>query len=185
MRALERESSLVLIVDVQERLMEAMPSHAAALVLKNASILLETARLLGISVLATEQYPKGLGRTVSPLGDCLASLRVKPIEKLSFDACGDPGFEAALAEITPRTVIVAGIEGHICVFQTSRELVNRGIDVRIASDAVASRDDTKCLRGLAMSEHAGAIVMPTESVVYDWLGRAGTDEFRAISKLVR
>jgi nicotinamidase-related amidase len=185
MRALDRASSAVLVVDVQQRLMGAIPSDAAGLLIRNTSILLETARLLGIAVLATEQYPKGLGRTISPLGETLASLRVQPIEKLAFDACAEPSFDAALAELAPRSVIIAGIEAHICVFQTARELANRGIDVRIAADAVASRDDTKCQRGLALSEQAGAIVMPTESVVFDWIRRAGSDEFKAISKLVR
>jgi nicotinamidase-related amidase len=185
MRALERESSLLLVVDVQLRLVEAMPSSAASMLVKNTLILLETARLLGISVLATEQYPKGLGATVSPLGETLASLGVKPIEKMTFDACGEPAMDEELAKLAPRSVVLVGIEAHVCVFQTARELANRGIDVRVASDAVASRNPAHCERGLALSERAGAAVMPTESIVFDWLRRAGSDEFKAISKLVR
>jgi hypothetical protein len=155
------------------------------MLVKNTLILLETARLLGISVLATEQYPKGLGATVSPLGETLASLGVKPIEKMTFDACGEPAMDEELAKLAPRSVVLVGIEAHVCVFQTARELANRGIDVRVASDAVASRNPAHCERGLALSERAGAAVMPTESIVFDWLRRAGSDEFKAISKLVR
>jgi nicotinamidase-related amidase len=185
MRALERQSSLVLVVDVQERLLAAMPADAAGQLLKNTLILLEAARLLGISVVATEQYPKGLGKTVTPIANALASHGVVPIDKLVFDACGDPEFDAAVTELGPRSVVMTGVEAHICVFQTGRELANRGVDVRIAGDAVASRDDQKRERGLALCERAGAIVMPTESVVFDWVRRAGSDEFRAISKLFR
>jgi nicotinamidase-related amidase len=185
MLALDPESCLVLLVDIQEKLLAAMPSAAASLLLKNTRILLEAARLLAVPVLATEQYPKGLGRTVPSVADALALREVVPIEKLAFDACGEPRFEVALNHLAPRFVIVLGVEAHICVFQTARELVNRGIDVRIAGDAVASRDDSKRQCGLALCEHAGAIAMPTESVVFDWIRGAGSDKFKAISKLLR
>lgn len=185
MQALEPEWSLLLVVDLQEKLLGAMPSGAASRLVKNTLALLEAARILRISVLATEQYPKGLGRTVGPIAEALRSHQVAPVDKLAFDACREPRFDAVLTKLAPRSVVIAGIETHICVFQTGRELVNRGLDVRIAGDAVASRDELNCERGLALCERAGAIVMPMESVVYDWVRSAGTDEFKAISKLLR
>jgi nicotinamidase-related amidase len=185
MQALEPESGLLLVVDLQEKLLGAMPSDAAARLIKNTLALLEAARILRIAVLATEQYPKGLGRTVHPIAEALTSRQAAPIDKLVFDACSEPRFDAVLTKLAPRSVVIAGVETHICVFQTGRELVNRGLDVRIAGDAVASRDELNRDRGLALCERAGAIVMPMESVVYDWVRRAGSDEFKAISKLLR
>jgi hypothetical protein len=93
-------------------------------------ILLESARLLGVPILVTEQYPKGLGPTVAPLAEKLRALGVEPIDKLTFDACGEPRVTRALAEHSPRAVVLAGMETHICVFQTARELVRRGLATR-------------------------------------------------------
>lgn len=165
--------------------MAALPTESAERVVRNTGMLLEAARLLGVAVLASEQYPKGLGPTVGPLADKLRAMGVEPSDKLTFDACGDPRIADAVARHSPRAVVLAGVEAHVCVFQTARELAHRGIDVRIVADAVASRTEDNRVLGVALCGRAGAIAMPAESVAFDWLGRAGTDEFRAISKLVR
>jgi nicotinamidase-related amidase len=185
MDRLDPRTSLLLVVDVQERLAAAIPQTAMDRLVGNAVILLEVARLLGISVVASEQYPKGLGATLAPLAEKFRALGVAPIDKLTFDACGEPRLANAIAGPAPRFVVLLGLETHVCVFQTARDLVRRGTDVRIVADAVASRREENRVLGLAMCERAGATAMPTEAVVFDWLGRAGTDEFRAISKLVR
>jgi len=185
MHRLDPRSSLLLVVDVQERLATAMPEAAMDCVVGSTLVLLESARLLGVPVLATEQYPKGLGPTVPPLAEKLRALGVEPIDKLTFDACGEPRVTRALAEHSPRAVVLAGMETHICVFQTARELVRRGLEVHVVADAVASRREENRALGLGLCERAGAVATPTETVVFDWLGRAGSDEFKAISKLVR
>jgi nicotinamidase-related amidase len=185
MHRLDPRSTLLLVVDVQERLATAMPQAAMDRLVGSTLVLLESARLLGVPVVATEQYPKGLGPTVAPLAEKLRALGVEPIDKLTFDACGEPRVTRALAEHSPRAVVLAGMETHICVFQTARELARRGLDVHVVADAVASRREENRVLGLGLCERAGALATPTETVVFDWLGRAGSDAFKAISKLVR
>src|ERR1019366_4986673 len=152
MHRLDPGSALLLVVDVQERLATAMPQAAMDRLVSNTLVLLESARLLGIPVVATEQYPKGLGPTVAPLAEKLRAMGVEPI---------------------------------VCVFQRVRELARRGIDVHVVADAVVSRREENRALGLGLCERAGALVSPTETVVFDWLGRAGSEAFKAISKLVR
>jgi nicotinamidase-related amidase len=138
-----------------------------------------------VPVIASEQYPKGLGPTVEPIAERLRAMGVEPIAKTTFDACAEPRLAQALSERSPRAVVVSGMETHICVFQTARELVRRGLEVHVAADAVASRREENRGLGLALCERAGAYLTPTETVIFDWLGRAGTDAFKAVSKLVR
>jgi nicotinamidase-related amidase len=185
MDRLDPRSSLLLLVDVQERLAAAMPEDRMELLVANARILLEAARLLDVPVVATEQYPKGLGPTVPSLGDVLRERGVEPIAKTTFDACGEPRVARAVADRSPRAVVVAGVEAHVCVFQTARELARRNVDVYVVADAVASRREENRALGLSLAERAGAFVAPTETIVFDWLERAGTDAFRTLSKLVR
>lgn len=185
MQRLVAGTSLLLLVDVQDRLAAAMPQPALDRLVKNALLLLEAARLLGVAVLVSEQYPKGLGPTVAPLADKLRALGVEPIDKLGFDACSEPRLARGIAERAPRTVVLLGMETHVCVFQTARELARRGLEVHVVADAVASRQEDHRVLGLGLCERAGSVVTPAETVVFDWLGHAGTDEFRALSKLVR
>jgi nicotinamidase-related amidase len=185
MLRLDPATSLLLVVDMQERLAGAMPPSTLESVVSNAVILLEAARVLGVHVVASEQYPKGLGATVARVGDELRAMGVAPLDKLTFDASAEPRIARAIADRAPHAVVLVGMEAHVCVFQTARELVRRSLDVRVVADAVASRREENRLLGLTLCERAGAIVMPTEAVVFDWLGKAGTEEFRAVSKLVR
>jgi nicotinamidase-related amidase len=179
------ETSVLVLVDIQERLATAMTDEARARVEKSARILLEAARLLGVGTLATEQYPKGLGPTVAPLGELLRGLGVTPVEKLDFCACAEPAFATALEASKAKSVVLLGMETHICVFQTARDLAARGLDVHVVADGVASRSEENRAAGLALCERAGATITVAETVAFDWLGRAGSEEFKAISKLVR
>jgi nicotinamidase-related amidase len=185
MHRLDPSSTVLLVVDVQEKLAAAMPQAAMDRLVSQTLVLLESARLLGVPAIATEQYPRGLGPTVAPLAEKLRALGVEAIDKMTFDACGEPRVTRALAERAPRAVVLAGMETHICVFQTARELTRRGLEVHVVADAVVSRRDENRALGLGLCERAGALATPTETVVFDWLGRAGTDAFKAISRLVR
>ena len=185
MDRLSPDTSVLLVVDVQERLASVMPKDTLDRLTANAVLLLEAARLLGVTVIASEQYPKGLGPTIAPIAAKLAELGVAPIDKLTFDACAEPRIARSLATRDPRAVVVLGMEAHVCVFQTARELVRRGYAAHVVADAVASRREENRTLGLALAERAGAVVTPAETVVFDWLGRAGTDAFKAVSKLVR
>lgn len=178
-------SSVLVVVDVQERLAPAMAPEAMAEVTRALGILLEAARALSVPVLATEQYPRGLGPTVGPVRERLEGLGVRPIEKSSFSAMGEPAFVEALGALGRRHVVVAGIEAHVCVALTVRDLAAAGREVLVPFDAVASRRDDHRRAGLGLCERAGALVTTSETLVFDWLGRAGSDEFRALSKLVR
>lgn len=178
-------NSLLLVVDVQERLAPAMPAETLARTVTNARVLLEAAARLAVPVVATEQYPKGLGPTLPALAEKLTALGVTPIDKVAFDACSEPRVARRLGELGPRSIVLIGMEAHVCVFQTARELARRGFAVHVVADAVASRREENRVLGLALCQAAGALVTPTETVVFDWLERAGTAAFKAISPLVR
>jgi nicotinamidase-related amidase len=182
---LSAPSTALLVVDVQERLAAAMPAPRMEALARNVGILLEAAATLGVATLATEQYPKGLGHTVAPIAQKLAAMTVTPVAKLTFDACGDIGLARTLSARSPRAIVVVGMETHVCVFQTVRELARRGYEVHVPIDAVASRTEENRAAGLALCERAGAVPTTTETIVFDLLERAGTDAFKTLSKLVR
>lgn len=181
------ETTALVVIDVQERLAAVMPDASA---IENAGRLIDGARALGVRVLVTEQYPKGLGHTVPPLRERLDAFGSPPsvLEKLDFDACDDAGVSGqldALREAKIDTIVLAGMEAHICVAQTARGLVDRGFRVLVASDATASRAPENRRIAEALWAQAGASVTSTEAVLFDLVRRASGDAFKAISKLVR
>ena len=183
MQRLDPRSTLVVVVDVQERLAGAMPEADMTALLRATTILGKGAALLGGRVAVTEQYPKGLGHTLEAIR---ASVGGAPVfEKLAFSAVGCEPFKALLAEVAPRAVVVVGMEAHVCVFQTVRDLVRLGVEVHVPLDGVASRREDHKRTGLALCEKAGAIVTTAETIAFDWLERAGSDAFRELSKLIR
>ncbi len=179
---LDRTKAAVLVVDIQSRLTPAMPEDTLARVVKYSRALVGAARELGLPVLATEQYPKGLGPLVPELRDVLPS---PPLEKVHFSCGADPAFAAALEATRRRQVIVCGMETHVCVFQTVRDLVAMGYEVHVCADAVSSRTEEHRRVGLELCREAGAIVSLAETAIFDLLHRAGTDEFKRVSPLVR
>jgi nicotinamidase-related amidase len=185
MQRLVPSKSLVVIVDVQERLAAVMPEGRMAELLRKTLVLLEAAQILGAPVVATEQYPRGLGPIVPELAQKITGLDARRIEKISFSAAGAPEFASHVAAVGPAAAIVVGMEAHICVYQTVRDLVAQGIEVHVPVDAVVSRRDEDRTAGIALCERAGAVRTTVEAVVFDWLERGGTNAFRAVSKLVR
>jgi nicotinamidase-related amidase len=185
MERLVASSTAILVVDVQDKLAAAMPSATLEELVRNAVLLLETAQALGVRVVASEQYPKGLGSTMTPLAQKLGELGVTPIPKMVFDACSELAISRALTDAGARSVVVLGMEAHVCVFQTARELVKRGYATYVVADAVASRREENRRIGLSLCERAGAVVTVTEAVAFDLLEQAGTGAFKAVSKLLR
>jgi nicotinamidase-related amidase len=185
MRRLNAKECAVLVVDVQEKLAAAMPQPQMEELTRATTVLIEAAVTLGARVLATEQYPSGLGSTIGPIAERLERAGAPKIEKLTFSACDEPAFERALADEPVRTVIVVGMETHVCVFQTVRELAARGLDVHVPIDGVASRRADHRATGLDLCRSAGATTTTMETIVFDWLRRAGSDEFKRLSKLIR
>ena len=185
MRRLLPSQTAVLVIDVQERLASAMPAAQMAELTRAATVLLEAATLLGASAIYTEQYPAGLGRTVAPVAEALARAGAARVEKVDFSACDEPAFARAWAEQQRSVAVVLGMETHVCVFQTVRELTARGIEVHVPLDGVASRRDDHRAAGLELCRSAGATVTTMETIVFDWLRRAGSAEFKQLSKLIR
>lgn len=185
MQRLDPKQSAILVIDLQEKLAAAMPAAQTSEVLRAGTVLLEAASLLGARVLVTEQYPAGLGPTVRPLAERIERLGAQVVSKLAFSACDDAEFERAWARLGVGTAIVLGMEAHVCVFQTVRELCARGVRVFVPLDGVASRRDDHRAAGLDLCRTAGATITTMESVVFDWLRAAGSDEFKKLSKLIR
>jgi nicotinamidase-related amidase len=185
MQRLQPETTAVIIIDVQERLAPAMPPAQYEAVLRSSRILLEGARLFSAPVLATEQYPGGLGPTVSEITATLETLQVTPREKLSFSAWDADGFSDELRASNASAAVVIGMETHVCVYQTVRDLVSAGLEVHLPIDGVASRRDDHRDAGVDLCVAAGAVRTTTESIAFDWLRVAGSDEFKALSKLIR
>lgn len=180
-QCLNAENCLFVMVDLQERLLPVMDRRAS--VLNEALRLLRCAETLNIPVLATEQYPAGLGATVEPLAEFLAPERT--FSKKTFSCWGAPGFEEALAALRRRQTVIFGIESHICVLATALEFLRRGFVTVAAEEACSSRKREH--HNLAMDNllAAGAAVLPTESIVYQLLGRAGTPQFKALLPLFK
>jgi len=185
MERLKPSSSAVVVVDVQERLAAAMPTARVADVVRATKVLVESARLLGVPVFATVQYPKGLGPMIEPVQEALAAASVTAIEKSHFSAADAPAFAEALRRTGARDVVVLGMETHVCVYQTVRDLCATGYTAHVPADGVCSRRDDVREVGLGLAARSGAIVTTSETVVLDWLRDSAAPEFKAISRLIR
>lgn len=174
----------LLVIDVQEKLLPKI--HAAAAVERNVAFLIDAARLLGIPVSATEQYPKGLGPTVPELGKRLRGDNQTTIpEKVAFSSCAVPSVVEGFRRDARTHVVLAGIESHVCVMHTALDLLGLNFRVFVAADAVGSRypiDHEVALRRL---EQAGCVPVSSEMCVFEWLGGARHPQFKAASQLVQ
>lgn len=177
---LDRSEVALLVVDVQERLCRAMDEARLARLMNRSLALVQGARVLGLPIVYTEQYPKGLGHTLEPLR---AALENTPrIEKLTFSSALPEVLSAFMGR---KRILIAGMETHICVFQTVRDLAQKGYVPYVCRDAVISRTDEDRLAGLGLAEQVGAVLTSTEAALFDMLGVAGTAEFKAISAAVK
>jgi nicotinamidase-related amidase len=174
---LEPGRAALLVVDVQEGFRKAVPGFDD--VARASATLARGADAVGVPVIATEQYPKGLGRTVPEVASALPEGR-EPLEKVVFAASEADGFDLDGRD----QAIVCGVETHVCVNQTALDLLDRGIEVHVARDAVGSRTSENKLVGLEKMERAGAVVTSVETALFELLGRAGTDEFKRVQKLI-
>ena len=174
---------VLVVVDVQERLFNAMDAERRDDMVANVKILVSAARRLDVPVLVTEQYPKGLGRTLPELRSLLGD--TPPFEKTAFSCCGADGFMDRIRALGADHVILTGIEAHVCVLLTALDLLTRGLRVSIVADAVCSRRPANLEIGLGQARQASAVVTATETVVFPLLGGADSDAFRELSKLLR
>jgi len=180
---LDRDKAVLVVIDVQEKLCVAMDHKVLHKLTKNIGILLESAAELGVPVLVTEQYVKGLGATLAELKEKAGAAPC--YEKMAFSCCGSAGFVEQLKASGRTQVVITGMESHVCVLQTVIDLREAGFDVHLVRDAVMSRSKQNWLTAVEAMTLAGAVPTSTESVVFQLLKVAGSDEFKKLSKLVR
>lgn len=175
------DTSVLVVIDVQERLAPAMDGLAGFL--RNTGILMRAAARLEVPMIVTEQYPKGLGRTVEELAGLAPPEAV--VEKITFSATGCDAFDRRLAALGRNEPVICGIEAHVCVLQTALELRGRGLKTRLVRDAATSRKPDSAAAAYERAAASGVELVTTEMVVFEWMRRAGTPEFRELSALIK
>jgi nicotinamidase-related amidase len=186
--ALSTKRAALFVIDLQERLVPAMPEDVGARAVRNTAILIEAAGRLGLPIVVSQQYPKGLGATIAPIEAALAAApaaNVHRFDKVEFSGAATREFAALAPTLGRDQWIVTGMEAHVCVYQTARDLVARGYQAHVAVDAVASRTEANWRVALGLYDRVGAIATSTEVCVFDLLGRAGGDDFKALSKAIK
>lgn len=182
MAQLNLEDSLVLIIDVQEKLLNAVFNKEQ--VEKKSAIVAEAATILGIPVVVTEQYPKGLGNTISAVKDALAE-DTEVFEKTAFSALNNEEILEAIKKHNKKQILIFGIETHICVSQTTAALRELGYEVSVIKDACGSRAEEEYLAGLERMKDNGAYIITTEIALFEWLKGAKHPNFKAVQALIK
>lgn len=175
------DRSVLVIIDVQERLCPAMADPRR--VLHNGARLVKGAQRLGVPVVATEQYPQGIGPTMIDLRGLLPEDAV--IQKMTFSAAREPAFTARLEELGARQVVIMGTEAHVCVMQSALELAEHGWEVFCVTDACSSRLTANQDAGYARMAAKGVSLVTTEMVLFEWMGEAGTQSFKDVLPLIK
>jgi nicotinamidase-related amidase len=175
---IKASESCLLVVDIQEKLVPAIPDHQQ--LIGNAEWLLKIASILDIPVLASEQYPAGLGGTI-PAIDKLLPPNSK-IEKLHFSCAADLSCAQRIDEQKREQMVIIGMEAHVCVLQTALLLKQQGKQVFVVADTVSSRSAEDKTLALRRMENAGVVIVSKEMVAFEWMEQSGTDTFRQISK---
>jgi nicotinamidase-related amidase len=176
-RVLDGGRAALVVVDVQEAFRPAVRDFDA--VAAGVATLVRGARILGVPVVVSEQYPRGLGSTVPEVAEHLDG--IEPIDKVCFSAAAAERFDLGARD----QVLLCGIESHVCVSQTAHDLLDRGVEVHVAADAVTSRTERNRDLGLHKMESAGAVVTSVETALFELLGAAGTEEFKQVQGLVK
>ena len=175
------DNSVLLVIDVQEKLFRAI--HQKEQLLDNLQRLIKGIKVLEIPILLTEQYPQGLGTTIPEIAQLLPDS--KPLPKVNFSCCGDAAFLQAFKKLNRKQVLIAGIESHVCVYQTAADLLTAGHEVYVVRDGVSSRTEQNIDIGLKMMAQLGAKITSTETALFELLKVAKGDKFKAISKIVK
>jgi nicotinamidase-related amidase len=178
---MRKDDSLLLVVDFQEILFRKCVDRDA--VERKAVFLIRCLREMGVPVIVTEQYPKGLGPTSEGIAVALGEF--DPMSKTRFSCLGDEGIRGRVEATGRKDIILCGIETHICIYQTARDLLGSGARVHVAVDAVSCRDERDMEVAVQRMREEGARIGTTEMIVYDLLGGAGTEEFRRLLPLLK
>ncbi len=178
---IRKDDTALVVIDVQERLLPHIYENDQ--LEKNCNTLISGMKILSIPLLVTEQYSKGLGPTIESVRNTLGD--IKPIEKMSFSCCGESSFLHALEKLNKKNVILCGVEAHVCVMQTALDLCERGFQPVLIADCVSSRKLHDKTQAVERMRQTGVIISTSESILFELCQVAGTEQFKAISRLVK
>lgn len=178
---LDRKRAGLLVVDIQEKMLAVMAEPER--VVENSVKLIKGFKILACPIFVTEQYPDGIGKTVDPIAKVLEDIEIP--DKLSFSCCGIEGLTHSFRSKKIDQVVLCGIESHVCVWQTAMDLLHEEFSVVVARDAISSRKEIDCETTLRRMTAQGIHVATTEMVLFELLEKAGTDEFKKLSKLIK
>ncbi len=178
---IKKEHCIGLVIDFQERLFPFI--HESEKLTKNVCILIEGLKAFHIPLVVTQQYTKGLGATIEPIAKTLGNF--SSIEKASFSCCDEPKCMSHIAQINKAFVIVTGIESHVCVLQTVVDLLENGFHPIVVEDCVSSRNENDKKMAIERMRKEGVIITTYESILFELCRYSGTEQFKAISKLVK
>lgn len=177
---LGKDGTVFVVIDIQDTLLK--KCHEWERVIDRGVVFIKFCHVVDIPIVATEQYPKGLGRTNLEVGEATGS---QFIPKTTFNCFGEPAFVEAVEGLAPDTLVLAGIEAHVCVLQTALDALDRGYKVHVLADAVSSRADWMATNGLARMAHAGVVVSTTESAMFEIVGDSADPMFKRMLFLVK
>jgi nicotinamidase-related amidase len=181
-RPLNAGECMLAVIDIQQKLLP--PIWQNERLVRNSQLLIRLANILSIPILATTQYAKGLGQIVPEIASLLPG--VEPVDKLEFGCFGNGAFCSLVSAKTGRnTLLLCGMETHICVMQTALGALNHGMNVHVAADAVSSRTELNWNLGLKRMRDAGAVISSTEMMMYELMGKSGTPAFKEMLKYIR
>lgn len=178
---INKKDTVALVIDIQERLLPHIDGHRE--LLKNTGILLGGMKALEIPMMLTEQYRKGLGPTVPEISQHLDPF--DPLEKMTFSCCDDNAFALSLETHAKKNVVICGIETHVCVLQTTIDLLEKGYQPVVIEDCTSSRKHVDKSIAIERMRREGAIISSYESILFELTRVSGTPEFKNISKLVK
>ncbi|MFQ5490167.1 MAG: hydrolase [Phycisphaerae bacterium] len=180
---LDADRAMLLVIDVQEKLVPLIDAHDE--VVASIGQLLRGVRVFELPVLATEQYPKGIGSTIEPVAKLLGEVGAAVLSKATFSCCGDEPFREALRRMDRPEVILCGIEAHVCVQQTALDLLSMDYQVFVCADAVGSRRGLDLDLGLARVQQAGAAVTTVEAVLFELCERCDSPRFKQLLEIIK
>ncbi len=180
---LNKNDAALVIIDIQVQLLKIMDKSISEQVIGNVNLLSQMFSYWNNPIILTEQYPTGLGPTCDAVKQHLPQL--PPMEKMAFGSCGDEVFNQQLETLQTNNIIVVGMEAHVCVLQTALQLLEKNYQVIIPADAVQSSSKLRWKTGLNIAEKAGAVISNTESILFQMVGSAGTDDFKKLLGLIK
>lgn len=181
-RTLRPEDCALAVIDIQEKLLP--PIYEKERLVRNAQLLVRLANILSLPVIVSTQYEKGLGQTVAEISSLLPN--AKPVDKLEFGCFGNGEYCSQVGKLANRnTLLLCGMESHICVMQTALGALNQGLNIHIAADAVSSRTELNWKLGLNRMQAAGAVLSSTEMMIYELLGKSGTPAFKEMLQYLK